>query len=157
MNVDTWTRAQRATVAVLGLLIVAIPFVVWGLGSMAQIASRHECALVDARRVLLSEGTDFVFTVPEAGRYQIEVSLSEHCTSTATVRVSPLRTALRPDPVYEPDEAEHTWKVKVGTRPEAFELKEAGPYVLRIEPIPMAMGNDGEPTAAHVVVRHTPR
>ena len=62
MNVDTWTRAQRATVAVLGLLIVAIPFVVWGLGSIAQISSRHECALVDARRVLLSEGTDFVFT-----------------------------------------------------------------------------------------------
>jgi len=108
---------------------------------------------LDAERLLRSEGTDFPFTVARAGAVHVHVVLSKQCTANATVRIGPLRTALRPDPVLEPEaEPEIVFTVSAGAAAQRFELREDGPYVLRIEPIPMAMGSEGR-TSAHVVVR----
>ena len=104
--------------------------------------------VLEGAQVLRAEGTDFPFTLRVAGPASVLVTLSEHCTSEATVTLGPLRTALRPDPVYEPEaEAEHTFKVRAGAGPTRIEFRSSGPYVLRIEPVPMAMGNDQEPVS----------
>ena len=142
---------RRMLLAIVSLLVVAaLPFVLFLAlrGNEADV-----CPVLAAERVLQSEGTDFVFTLPEAGRYEVGVQLSAHCTSKATVHIARLRTALRPDPVYEPDPAVHTLEVRAGHVPQVLEFAWAGPCLLRIEPIPMAMGMEATPTSARVTVR----
>ena len=145
-------HSSKIVHAVLGMLLLMVGFL---LGQRAAPAPTEAAqVLLEAERVLLSEGTDFTFTVPAPGPVSVRVALSENCTSETTVTVGPLRTALRPDVVYEPEaEPEHLFSVRAGADPRTLELAEAGPYVLRLAPIPMAMGSDGAPSSALVVVR----
>lgn len=133
------------------LLLVALGT---GLGLLLpRSVSLPETVYLDAERLLRSEGTDYPFTARRSGGARVHVILSAHCTATATVRMGPLRTALRPDPVLEPEaEPEVVFTVTAGDGPRRVELREDGPYVLRIDPIPMAMGSEGK-TSARVIVR----
>lgn len=149
--------SKRSLYLIILLLGTALLGVLWGRAQQEPRAPASPAApVLDARRVLRAEGTDFVFTITEPLEASVHVALSEHCTSEATVTLGPLRTALRPAPVYEPErDPEHRFRVRAGARPQTLRLHESGPYILRIEPIPMAMGAGGEKTAVHVIVRRT--
>ena len=136
------------------LLVIA-----FGGGYLLATCTAHDTVcgdftILDAERILRSEGTDFMFTAPAPGQVEVLVALSANCSSEATVRIGPLRTALRPDVVYEPElEPEHTLRVRAQAEPRVLTLAEPGPYAVRLDPVPMAMGNDGAPSTVRVIVR----
>lgn len=135
--------------ASLGLIMAAVvaAMVLWDYGDYGVVPQ-----YVDAELTLRSEGTTWTFTVDEPGAVMLVVDMPPDCKQDGSVSISPLYVAMRPDVVYEPSkEPEHVIPVPHGglasTR---VELKRAGAYVLRMEPIPMAMGNESAASKARV-------
>jgi hypothetical protein len=81
--------------------------------------------------------------------------MPEGCTKDGSLTLSPLYVALRDGVAYEPSrEPEHSLAVPHRGLPATrLELKRAGAYVLRMEPIPMAMGNEANPPRARIRVQ----
>jgi len=140
---------------VVGLLVGGGAQGVAGLDLFGSAEPAPAEAMVDAALPLRSEGTTYAFTVAKPGPVQLTVQLPQGCQHDADVSLSPVFVAMRPGIVYEPDERpEHRIKVPAtGMRDERIELHHAGAYVLRIEPIPMAMGNEGMQPTARVEIR----
>jgi hypothetical protein len=118
----------------------------------------REVTLLDASLPLRSEGTTWTFTADRPGAVTLVVVMPAGCTKDGRLWVHPLHLALRPDPVYEPDpEPEHVIDVPAaGLGPTRLELRRPGAYVVRMEPIPMAMAHEGAPPEARVRIVRAP-
>ena len=144
---------------ILGLVGLLAAGAVWILGGgLDGFGSAPVTKYLDADLILRSEGTTYTFTIDAPGAVLLVVDMPEDCKQDGSVSISPLFVALRPDPVYEPDEVpEHVIAIPRGGLPATrLELKRAGAYVLRMEPIPMAMGNEGTPSKARVRILRAP-
>ncbi len=143
-------------VLLVGILAGAVGGAAAGLDLFgSKRAAPSEGWLLDAELVLRSEGTTYAFTVAEPGPVRVTIRLPRDCQHDADVSLTPVYVAMRPGLVYEPDaKPEHRLKVPAtGLRDARLELHHAGAYVLRIEPIPMAMGNEGMAPSARVEIR----
>ena len=116
-------------------------------------------SLLDAELELRSEGTTWTFTAERAGSVRLTVDMPPGCTKEGRLTLSPLYVALRDGVSYEPSrEPEHDLTIPPEGLPSTrLELAHAGAYVLRMEPIPMAMGNESNPSRARIrVLRVSP-
>ena len=139
--------------ACLFVVLYSAWFALFGVGAVNPLA-----ALVDASLPLRSEGTTWTFTVERPGAVTLVVEMPAGCEKDGRLSISPLYVAMRPDPIYEPDkEPEHSIDVPHSGLPSTrIELKRAGAYVLRMEPIPMAMAHEGAPPEARVRILRAP-
>ncbi len=142
--------ALLGVVCMLGALIVVLRSEPW--------ASWTPRKLLDAELELRSEGASWTFTTESPGPVMIVVEMPDHCSQDGRIDIAPLYLALRPQPVYEVDkEPEHTFVVpRTGLPSTRVELARAGPYVIRMDAIPMAMGNEANPPRARVRVLRAP-
>ncbi len=139
----------------IGLMFGAIGASIWGkLGASPAPA---EIVLLDADLRLRSEGTTYAFTSRSGGPVVLTIDLPEGGTQEVHVSISPVFVAMRPEPVYEPGEPEHVITVPAaGLLARRLVLAREGAYVLRIEPVPMAMAHEGAPPTARVRVHAVP-
>ncbi len=146
----TQVLAVVGLVCIVGALVVAFSDGLFSAGLPRK--------LLDAELPLRSEGTTWTCTVDEPGVVMLVVDMPAGCTKDGRLSVSPLYLALRPDPVYEPGrEPEHALVIPHGGLASTpVELARAGAYVLRLDPIPMAMGNEGNPPRARIRVLKEP-
>ncbi len=140
-----------ALVAFLGITSAAV---ILGLFA-SQIGMSPPQVLLDAELELRSEGTTWSFTAPRAETVTLLVDMPEGCTQDGRLTLSPLYVVLRDGVTYEPSrDPEHALTVPhAGLPATRLELKHAGAYVLRMEPIPMAMGNEANPSRARIRVQ----
>jgi len=139
---------RHAVMAVSCLLVIGCA--VWF--ALSGPSTSEAEVYLDASLVLRSEGTTYAFTVDRAGPVILAVDMPERCEKDGRLSISPLYVALRPDPVYERDpRPEHVIPVPhTGIPATRIDLQHAGAYVLRMEPIPMAMAHEGAPPEARV-------
>lgn len=144
-------RRVLPIVAFLGIAgaVVTLIFFATQIGMEPQ-----DAVLLDAELELRSEGTTWTFTAERAGSVTLAVDMPSGCTKEGRLTLSPLYVALRDGVAYEPSrEPEHALTVPPNGLPSTrLELAHAGAYVLRMEPIPMAMGNEANPPRARIRV-----
>jgi hypothetical protein len=116
----------------------------WFLAVRTRPVPEPRRVLVDTTLRLRSEGAFFPFTLDGPAAVTVEVHLPEMLE--AEVALGPLYAAMRPELVYEPD-AEEDVRFPVrgcSTPPFSHRLEKAGPYAVRVPPIPTAMGMESE-------------
>ena len=116
---------------------------------------RH--VLLDTRAALRSDGTEFAFVLREASRVWVKVVPPHDLDGHAVLGLPAI--AGRHDIAYAPKlEGQHRWAV--GPQHEDLEvvLMSPGTYIVQLEPIPVAMGNESEgcTVGVSIVVRARP-
>ena len=124
------------TLAVLAGAFAIWPFLQDGTSDVPEAA-----LLLDAEAVLRSDGTEFAFSVRQPSRVKIWVHLP--MMLDGTVRVGPAESAGPRDIAYVPRRSDETRFQAMGRMdgPLELTLMAVGPYFVRIEPIPVAMGD----------------
>lgn len=124
----------------LGVILLGVGFAIWAGGQQEEAAPPSDVVLLDQRTPLRSDGTEFAFTVRQPSRLRIQVNLPEGLKGT--VRVGVPGIAKKRAFAYRPlRESELTFRVD-GAMDEPFErdVMAVGGYILRLDPIPVAMG-----------------
>lgn len=132
--------------AYVAVVLVGIGFAFWAGAQQSEVAPPGQVVLLDQRTPLRSDGTEFAFTVRQPSRIRIQVKLPDGLKGT--VRFGVPGIAGKRAFAYRPlKESELTFRVEGSTgAPFERDVMAVGGYILRLDPIPVAMGE----MSAHV-------